>query len=260
MPRWLLRASAELPKLRLLCFPHAGGGASSFRPWAEPLRPEIEVCAVQPPGREERIGEAPISSLRTLIAALVEHTASVRAAPYAFFGHSVGALVAFELARALRREGEPLPVHLFVSGAVAPHLPDTDPPLASSSDAELLARLRQHRGTPSAILEHPELMELILPTLRADLALRDGYRHEGEPPLDLPITAFGGREDPEVSQQALEAWRAHTRGRFAVRRFPGGHFFVRSARASVLSAIQSELSPHGARALALPARISCKTT
>jgi medium-chain acyl-[acyl-carrier-protein] hydrolase len=256
MPNWFLRVPGEPAPLRLLCFPHAGGGASSYRPWAELLRPEIEVCAAQPPGREERIGEAPISSLPALIAALVEHTAAVRGAPYALFGHSVGALVAFELARALRRCGQPLPVHLFVSGAVAPHLPDSDPPLASSSDAELLARLRHHRGTPSAILEHPELMDLILPALRADLALRDGYRHQSEPPLELPITAFGGREDPDVSQEALQAWREHTRARFAVRGFPGGHFFVRTARASVLSAIQGELLPaHGARALALPASI-----
>jgi medium-chain acyl-[acyl-carrier-protein] hydrolase len=260
-PSWVVRMPRERPRLRLLCFPHAGGGASSFRAWAGLLGPEIEVCAVQPPGREERIREAPITSLCELVLALVQQTAAVRAAPYALFGHSVGALVAFELARALRRRGQPLPVHLFVSGAVGPHVPDTDPPLGCCSDAELLARLRHHRGTPSAILEHPELMELLLPTLRADLSLRDGYRHESELPLDVPITALGGLDDPDVSHDGLQAWREHTRARFAVRDFPGGHFFVRTARASVLSAIESELwAAQSAAAPASIASIPCKIT
>lgn len=240
-PRWIVGVSRERPRLRLLCFPHAGGGASAFRAWGELLSSDIEVCAVQPPGREERIREAPISSLPALVGALLEHTAAVRTEPYACFGHSVGALVAFELTRALRRAGQRLPSHLFVSGSPAPQLPDTDPPLASSSDAELIGRLRRHRGTPTAVLEHAEIVDLILPTLRADLALRDGYRYTTEAPLPVPITAYGGQEDADVSQADLIAWCEQTSASFTMRAFPGGHFFVRSARAALLPDIEREL-------------------
>lgn len=239
---WVVRSRQAKARLRLLCFPYAGGGASTFRTWSPELPPMVEVCAIQPPGREGRLNERPIGSLSRLVDSLVEATRACREQPFAFFGHSIGALVAFELTRALRRRGEATPVQLFVSGCGAPHLVDGEMPLSTLPDAELLERLRRLDGTPHAVLEHAEMMELFLPTLRADLGLRDGYACMSERPLDIPITALGGQHDPEVSQASLAAWRDQTRARFALHGFPGGHFFIHSARALLLRALSAELT------------------
>ncbi|HEX5661096.1 MAG TPA: alpha/beta fold hydrolase [Polyangiales bacterium] len=222
-------------RLRLLCFPNAGGGASAYRLWQERLPDDIEVCAVQLPGRENRLREPALRELPALIELLRAETAQLRRGPFAFFGHSLGALVAFELTRALRRAGERLPVQLFVSSCRAPHTDDEGVALSELDDASFLGALREFAGTPEAVLQDHELLALVLPTLRADFALRDGYRCAEEPGLALPITVYGGEDDAHVSLSSLFAWRAHTQRSFSLARFPGGHFYFRDQPAFYLT-------------------------
>jgi medium-chain acyl-[acyl-carrier-protein] hydrolase len=239
---WVVRHGDPAAPMRLFCFPFAGGGASVFRGWR---LPGVEVCAIQLPGRESRLHETPFDRLPALVDALAVATRPWRDRRFAFFGHSLGAIVAFELARALRRRGEPLPHHLVVSGCSAPHLVDAVrevPPMSSLPDRVLRERLRRFGGTPDAVLEHPELMELLLPVLRADLALRDGYACAAEAPLRVPVTAFGGRHDAEVPVADVAAWHVHTSAGFAARTFAGGHFFVRTAADEVVAAVAATLA------------------
>lgn len=228
-------------RLRLFCFPYAGGGASVYHTWPQGLPPDVEVCAVQPPGRERRMSEAPFSSLDELVESAAAGLAPLLDVPCAFFGHSNGALVAFALIRRLRREGLPLPLAFFPSGRTAPHLPRRQPPLHALPEDEFREGLRRLRGTPEEVLEHPELMELFSPLLRADFAIGETYTHREEPPLSIPMTAFGGMGDEDVSREELEAWREHTTGAFGTRIFPGDHFFIRHDQDRVLAELAREL-------------------
>jgi medium-chain acyl-[acyl-carrier-protein] hydrolase len=153
----------------------------------------------------------------------------------------MGALIGFELARALRAAGEPGPVHLIVSGFRAPHLPDRHPAVHELPDDELVARLRRLGGTPPEVLREPELLELMLPLLRADLGICETYRYEAGEPLDCSLTAFGGVEDREVNREELSAWESHGRGPFALHMFPGGHFFLQTAQTLVLRILARDL-------------------
>lgn len=226
---------------RLFCFPYGGGGTTSFREWQALLPGTVEVCPVLLPGREARIAETAFDRLPALAAALEEALAPALDLPYAFFGHSVGALVAFELARALRRRGAPPPVHLFVSAHPAPQLPELSR-RHDLPDDELIAELRRFQGTPEEVLDHPELMRLLLPTLRRDFAVAETYEHAIEPPLECPITAFGGLADPRADRVALQPWQQQTRAAFKLRMFPGGHFFLETDRELVLRAVAAELA------------------
>lgn len=227
-------------RLRLFCFPYSGGGTTPFREWQALLPAAVEVSPVLLPGREARIGEPAFDRLPPLVAALDDALAPALDLPYAFFGHSVGALVAFELARALRRRGATPPVHLFVSAHPAPQLPDLDRRHDLPEDA-LIAELRRFQGTPEEVLDNPELMRLVLPTLRRDFAVAETYEHAPEPPLDCPLTAFGGLADPRAGRAELVPWQKQTRAAFKLRMFPGGHFFLGSHRELVLQAIAGEL-------------------
>jgi len=211
-------------RVRLLCFPHAGGGASSYHAWSTRLPAEIEVCAIQLPGRESRIREIPVHNLRAIVSRLADELQVELKGTFAFFGHSMGALLAFELARLLRRRGDALPVHLFFSGREAPHLPKVIQPLSHLDDERLIEEVRRLKGTPEEILHHRELLELLLPALRADFAACETYSCAPEPPLDCPATVLGGTRD-NVDRADLEAWRQHIDGPFSVRMFPGDHFF-----------------------------------
>jgi medium-chain acyl-[acyl-carrier-protein] hydrolase len=230
-------AGASPARLRLFCFPFAGGGPAAFRAWPDALPAHFELCAIQPPGREARLAEPPVWTLPVLIDHLVRETRTSRDGAFAFFGHSIGALVAFELARELRRRGEALPLALIVSACAAPQLRDTHPLLSSLPEDELLAWLGRLEGTPAEVLADAEMMKLLLPALRADLALRDGYRYAAEPALSLPLMVFGGDSDAGATEPELLAWREHTLAGFRHRTFPGGHFFIRSARPLVLEAL-----------------------
>ncbi len=228
-------------RLRLICFPHSGAGASTFTAWAAALPPQIEVGAVQLPGREARLSEPAFTQMAPLVAAL--HAAlrpQLAGRPFAFFGHSMGALVSYELARRLQAEGTP-PVHMFVSGHPAPQLPDREAPIHNLPEPEFTARLRQLNGTPPEVLEHPELRDLLLPILRADFTVCDTYTFAPGEPLPCSLSAFGGLQDPHARRDELEAWREHTRGTFAARLFPGDHFYINSARPLLLRMVAREL-------------------
>lgn len=227
--------------IRLFCFPYAGGGATGFRAWEAGL-PNVELCLAKLPGRESRLTEPPYTSMSALVEALAQALPAHTEKPYAFFGHSMGAIIAFELARACRRRGLPLPRALFVSGRRAPQLPERDPITYNLPEPELIAELRRLGGTPQEVLEHPELMRLMLPLLRADFEVIETYRYEPEPPLDCSLTAFGGLEDAEVTPPELDAWGAQTTRAFTRRLLPGDHFFLHTARPTLLAALAQDLN------------------
>jgi medium-chain acyl-[acyl-carrier-protein] hydrolase len=234
-------ASNPRAMLRLFCFPHAGGGASAFRDWPSDLPPSVEVWPIQPPGRETRMLEAPFTQLMKLAQAIEQAIRPYLDKPFAFLGHSMGARVCFEVARLLRQHGGPSPVGLLISADRAPQLPNPNAPIHALPKAKFLAELRRLNGTPESVLQYADLMELLLPLLRADLTLIETYAYQPQAPLDCPISAMGGLQDPEANRQELEAWREQTRGAFTLRMFPGDHFFLASSKAAVLAALSQDL-------------------
>ncbi|HET7460172.1 MAG TPA: thioesterase domain-containing protein [Longimicrobium sp.] len=229
-------------RLRLLLLPHAGGGASAFRGWADAIAADgVEVCPVQLPGRENRLGEPPFDRLPPLVEALAGALERWHDLPYAVFGHSIGSLVGFELARRAAAAGVPGPVHLFASARRAPGLPSRQRDIHQLPDAELLADLRALGGMPQALLDHPELMALVLPVLRADLALTETYTPTPGITIGAPITAYLGEGDEKVTVDEARAWGSHTTASFRMRTFPGDHFYLFALRDQVLQALSADL-------------------
>ena len=220
---------------RIFCFPHAGGGASAFAAW-----PSQRICPVRLPGREARAAEAPFERMAPLIEALAAAFEPYAQTPFAFFGHSMGAAVAFELARELRRRGLPLPQMLIVSGARAPQFRRNHVPPPAPTAEEFLDEIRRLEGMPAELLDDPIAMRAVLPALSADAALYRNYIYIDEPPLPFPIRAYGGAADPRVNRDHLEGWAQQTASSFAVRIFPGGHFYLNGAP-EVLSALENDL-------------------
>lgn len=244
---------AQSDVIRLFCFPYAGGGASVFRSWTTELSPAVEVCPVRLPGREDRWREPPLTELSALVPAISEGLAPFLQPPFGFFGHSMGAFVAFELARQLRREDRRGPAILIVSGARAPQIPDPDPQSHLLPADELLADLQRLGGIPSEFLHHRELVSLLLPTLRADLSMCETYAYRDEPPLGCPIAAYGGQHDDKTPIEHLAPWKTQTSRAFQLRMFPGNHFFfLKEARAAVMQALRDELRGHSRVAAAPP--------
>jgi medium-chain acyl-[acyl-carrier-protein] hydrolase len=239
---WLARAQPNpRARLRLFCFPYAGGSSVIFREWQNRLPVDIEVCPVQPPGRGGRLREAPFTRVGPLVAECARALSPYFDKPFAFFGHSKGAVVAFELARWLRRMGHSQPAIMFVSGRRAPQFSDAEHTYDLPDEA-FIAQLRDLNGTPKEVLEHPEMMELLLPLLRADFELIQTYVYTPEAPLACPIAAFGGLGDEETNGECLEAWREQTTGRFSLQMLPGDHFFLHSARPLLLEALARRLT------------------
>ncbi|MES2316830.1 MAG: alpha/beta fold hydrolase [Pseudomonadota bacterium] len=239
---WILRQPGPGRRLRLFCFSYAGGNAASYLPWQAELDPAIEVCALQLPGRGARMGETPYSCLASLVAALAPVIASRNALPFAFFGHSLGALVAFEVARHLQRHGMPMPEHLFVSGCEAPQYRSPPKNLHALPEAELIESLRSYNGTPSEVLAHRELMELLLPTIRADFSLVDNYHYDPAPLLTIPVTVLAGRGDDHVATGLVEQWQRETEAACEIEWFDGDHFFIHSERRAVLRCVAAGLA------------------
>ncbi len=230
--------------LRLVCFPYAGGGASIYRGWADGLPPSVEVWAVQLPGRENRFREEPYRALEPLADEAVRVLASRLVPPFAFFGHSMGAVLAFEIARRLHRAGLDLPAHLFVSGRTAPRTPNEEDPIHDLPRQEFFDALRRFAGTPEEVLQHEELMAMLEPILRADFAVSETYEYApGPEPLPVPITALGGVHDQEVPVEKLEAWAEETDAGFRRYLIEGGHFFINERRAQVQSIVAHDLAP-----------------
>ncbi len=223
--------SAEGP--RLFCFPHAGGGTRIF-----PGRPAgAALCPALLPGRETRLAEAPFTRMGALIEALAGAIAPYLDRPFSFFGHSMGAAVAFELARELRRRGRPLPRILIASAARAPQYRRDYTPPPPPTDDEFLSELRRLQGIP---IDAPFMPSVLLPALKADATLYRNYVYSDEAPLPFPLRAYGGVEDDRITTEHLEAWGRQTTASFAVRRFPGGHFYFRHGDA-FLRALEEDL-------------------
>ncbi|WP_326820146.1 alpha/beta fold hydrolase [Streptosporangium sp. NBC_01756] len=245
--RWL-RCARPLPHaaLRLFCLPYAGAGAGVFHPWPAALAPDVEVVGVQLPGRENRIVEPAEIDLTELAAALAEAVAA-DGRPYALYGHSLGARLAFEVIRRLRRTGAPLPVRLYVGAARAPHLNASAmfDGLSRLSDDELVARVVAGGGVPGEVADEPELLELLLPTLRADFTWLDDYMYRPGAPLPVPITAFAGTLDRAVSTEQMTPWEQHTTAGFVLHHIDGGHFFLQDNLADLTALLAADLMMPG---------------
>lgn len=226
--KWFhVRPARNVPGLRLFCFPHVGAGASAFSPWKPAWIPDnIELWTVRLPGREQRLSEKPFRRMEPLVEALYEVMVPQLSRPYAFYGHSLGALVAFEMVRKIQRQGGHGPVRLLVSAHTAPQLGLCRPVLHHLPDKEFMDALRRFAGTPDAAFENEELMSIMMVALRADFEVDETYSYQEGPPLDCPISAFGGIDDPDASQADLEAWKMHTSQKFNLHMMEGDHFFI----------------------------------
>ncbi len=232
-------------RLRLFCFPHAGGGAAMYRQWGDGMPDGIEVFSVHLPGREDRIRERPHVRIAPLVDDLIEALIPCfDGAPYAFFGHSMGAVIAYEVAqRLLTRHGES-PAHLFVSARQAPHLPLIRTPWYMLSDDDLKEKLRQLNGTPDDVLKNDDVMGILLPMLRADFELNETYQSSTHALLECPITAFGALGDVHVEAEQLDAWRYLTNRSFDIRFFPGNHFYIKEQKSAVIAILAQRLTSY----------------
>jgi medium-chain acyl-[acyl-carrier-protein] hydrolase len=238
---WFTVPRNEQAKIRLFCFPYAGGTNIIFRTWGKALGPSIAVCTAHLPGRERRLTEKPYTSAQSLVEAAAEAITPHLDLPFAFFGHSMGAVISFELARHLRRLNLPLPKHLFLSGRGAAQFGVMERLTYNLPVNEFAEELRRLNGTPREVLEHQELMELMIPLLRADFQVCQTYCYTEEPALDCPITAFGGLYDHEVTREMVGALREQTSSSFRLLMMPGDHFFVNSAQERILDILAQEL-------------------
>ena len=251
--KWLhVPVTIAAPKMRLICFPYAGASGVVYHPWAKLMPEGVELSGVQMAGRLARRDEPPMTRLEPLIDILAEVVASRPDVPVVFFGHSMGAILAFELMHRLARAGEALPRHLIVSGHCAPQLPNKNRDVYRLTEGEFIERVKRFNGTPPALLADRELLEMILPSLRADFEILGTRTDLQRAPLDVPITAMAGRQDSEATPAQVSGWSTHTAAGFNQHLFDGGHFFINENRDDVLTVVrkicrqvmaQQELSP-----------------
>jgi surfactin synthase thioesterase subunit len=242
MSAWLQCAEPRsAPRLRIVCAAHGGGAASAYAEWHHDLPDDIEVWAIQYPGRENRFLEPTVASVDAVVAGVGPEVADlVGETEFALFGHCFGALVCYELAQWLRARGHRGPELLVVSGRGTPDLQYPQPPggpVHLMSDADLTRYIGEYATVPEELLTDPELVELLLPVVRADAEADSTYRHVPGEPFDFGVLAVGGRSDADAPEDDLLAWRKETRGNFACRMFPGGHFYLRAGQADLLATI-----------------------
>jgi medium-chain acyl-[acyl-carrier-protein] hydrolase len=245
------------PEIRLFCFHCAGGGASFFRSWVKNLSSSVEIIGIQLPGREGRFLEKPYYYLEEAIHSLMSVLPSYLGIPFIFFGHSLGALLAFESARALRVGGYPLPCHLIVSGAKGPHLPSQKKKIHHLKDTDFISEVLSYNGIPALFLNNTELLDLFIPTMKADFAMLENYSYRNDTPLECPISSFGGMDDPYVGINELSSWVTQTIDGFECHTFEGDHFFLENrSEKGVLRIIDSiiyrYLQKHGKKERSSP--------
>ncbi len=239
--RWIIRYRQNAQaSLRLFCFSYAGGGASVFRAWADLLPQEVEVCCIQLPGHETRFREPAYTHLAPLIQDLADVIYPYLDRPFAFFGHSMGALVSFELARQLRRTYDKHPVRLCLAAFRAPHLKNPNIKIYHMP-SEVFKVVMRADGIPESILQNEEFMQAMLPILRTDYEVCDTYKYTEEPPLECPFSIFGGLEDIRIGIDDLEAWRIHSCVSSSLAMLPGPHLFLHGAQDLLLAAIAQDL-------------------
>jgi surfactin synthase thioesterase subunit len=240
--KWLLFPKLNpTASLRLFCFHYAGGSAQIFHTWPADLPPSVEVGMVQLPGRGHRLAEPHLTRLAPLSRVVAQALQQYLDKPFAFFGHSLGALLCFEVARSLRREYHVEPLHLFISATEAPHRRNRDEQLSTLPKTALIKRLHEYNGTPPDVLQNEELMDLLLPAIRADFALLETYEYHSEAPLNCPLTIYGGIEDHEVEREKLVAWSEMTTVLSDIRMFPGGHFYINTSQSIFLQSFAGDL-------------------
>jgi medium-chain acyl-[acyl-carrier-protein] hydrolase len=232
-----------MARVRLFCFAYAGGGASIFHSWPDQLPSGVETIGIQMPGVGSRIIEPPIEEIAEVVQLLVLEIGPKLGKPYVFFGHSLGGLISFELALELRKRYGLYPLHVFVAGIRAPQILSRNPPIHDLPDTNLLEELqRRYNGIPEEISKDRDILQLVLPGLRAGLKMHESYRYRKSNPLDCGITAFGGYQDRAVRRQDLEAWHHQTKRSFTLHMLPGGHFFINSEHEHFLKILYSELA------------------
>jgi len=241
--RWLLHfGSPAGARVDLFCFPYAGGSPAIFQPWKAALPATIHLVGVQWPGRGTLLGVPPFRQVIPLVQEIAGILRPELRRPFVFFGHSLGSLIAFELARELRSRSDISPVHLIVSGRRAPKMGKRKPLTHQLPDSAFISELQRLNGCPPGVLSNPELLKLFLPVLRADFEMDETYIYATATPLECPITAFGGARDPGVSPSDLRTWQCETSAQFSMRTFSGDHFFIQNARKQVIETVFNEIS------------------
>ena len=235
---WLMPFSREgNGRLNLFFFPHAGGGASAFYQWSRVLPREITSYAIQLPGRETRLREPLHRQIPALVETLAEVLRPYLHTPFIFWGHSMGALLGFELARYLHQRGHSTPLRLLVSGYNAPHIPYPDPHIHHLPEADFMTALKELNGTPEAVLNDAELRDLVLPIVRADFQLVETYTYQEAAPLSCPITVLDGTADDKTNEADLQAWQQQTTHDLEMFAFPGDHFFLYDLQPRLISTV-----------------------
>lgn len=243
--KWvIILKSSPQTKLRLFCLPFAGGSSTAFRDWCKYLPASIELCAIEIPGRGHRLSEPLEKKISPLIEGIAAGILPYLDRPFALFGHSMGSLLGFELTHHLIQLYQKHPVHLFLSGRGAPFLASREQPIHALPEPEFIQQIKNYNGTPKEVLEHQELMQLMVPILRADFEICETYEFREKPPLECPLTIFGGLKDNGATRSELEAWQRLTSAPFSLRLFPGDHFYLLESQITLVQTIIRELHKH----------------